>query len=465
MMDALRTVFDINYELIIFAYGLVFFILGLAIALQSRQHSRLGLAESLGWLSVFGITHGLHEWGYLFIPIQANYMNHAGTAVLQAFQTLLLGISFVALFAFGADLYRAQRPWLRYLPFLVMLLWLGWLIYATLFSTLGVGLWQQYASISARYFIALPAALLAAFGIRRVSQRQILPLELSHIDMMLRLASLAFVGYAIFAGLIVPYAHFFPARWLNQSLLVETIGIPVEVFRSLVGLVLVITMIRAMEVFDVEVDRMIEQMQEEQTLAAERERLGRELHDGAIQMVYSAGLIVESARAKVEDNSVAGERLDNALGAIDQAISSLRATMVDLRSQPESGSLVEGLQQQAADPRLTTLLDVSFENKLPEANFDRTQTRHILAISAEALSNVVRHAEATQATMSASSENGRFVLTIEDNGVGYDPGANGASYGVRNMRDRARLLGGELAFETLPGGGTAVRLSMPWENQ
>jgi signal transduction histidine kinase len=282
---------------------------------------------------------------------------------------------------------------------------------------------------------------------------------------MLRLASLAFVGYAIFAGLIVPYANFFPARWLNQSLLVESIGIPVEVFRSLVGLVLVITMIRAMEVFDVEVDRMIEQMQGAQTLAAERERLGRELHDGAIQMVYSAGLIVESARAKVEDGSVAGERLDNALGAIDQAISSLRATMVDLRSQPESGSLVEGLQQQTADPRLTTLLDVSFENKLPEANFDRTQTRHILAISAEALSNVVRHAEATQATLSASSEDGRFVLTIKDNGVGYDPGANGASYGVRNMRDRARLLGGELAIETLPGGGTAVRLSMPWENQ
>ena len=463
-MDTLRNFFDINYELIIFAYGLVFFILGLAIALQSRHHSRLALAESLGWLSIFGITHGLHEWGYLFIPIQANYMNHAGTAVLQAFQTLLLGISFAALFAFGADLCRAQRPWLRYLPSLVLLLWLVWLIYASLFSALGVGLWQQYASISARYFIAVPAALLAAYGIRRVSQRQIQPLELSHIDTMLRLASLAFVGYAVFAGLIVPYADFFPARWLNQSLFVDSIGIPVELFRSLIGLLLVITMIRAMEVFDVEVDRMIEEMQGAQTLAAERERLGRELHDGAIQMVYSAGLIVESARAKVDDDSVVGERLDNALGAIDQAISSLRATMIDLRSQPESRSLVEGLQQQAADPRLNTLLDVTFENKLPEVHFDRVQTRHILAISAEALSNVVRHAEATQAIMSASSENGRFVLLIRDNGVGYDPSSNGSSYGVRNMRDRARLLGGELTFENLPGGGTTVKLSVPWEN-
>ncbi|MFN2138017.1 MAG: sensor histidine kinase, partial [Candidatus Promineifilaceae bacterium] len=308
------------------------------------------------------------------------------------------------------------------------------------------------------------AALLAAFGIRRVSQRQIQPLELSHIDTMLRLASLAFVCYAVFAGLIVPYADFFPARWLNQSLFVDSIGIPVELFRSLIGLLLVITMIRAMEVFDVEVDRMIEEMQGAQTLAAERERLGRELHDGAIQMVYSAGLIVESARAKVDDDSVVGERLDNALGAIDQAISSLRATMIDLRSQPESGSLVEGLQQQAADPRLNTLLDVTFENKLPEVHFDRVQTRHILAISAEALSNVVRHAEATQAIMSASSENGRFVLLIRDNGVGYDPSSNGSSYGVRNMRDRARLLGGELTFENLPGGGTTVKLSVPWEN-
>ena len=462
-MDALRNFFDINYELIIFAYGLVFFVLGLAIALQSRQRSRLRLAQSLGWLSIFGITHGLHEWGHLFIPIQASYMNHAGTAVLQAFQTLLLGISFVALFAFGTDLYRTQWPWLRYLPPLVMLLWLFWLIFSSLFGALGVGLWQQYASIGARYFMAFPAALLAAFGIRRVSRRQIRPLELSHIDTMLRLASFAFIGYAIFAGLIVPFADFLPARWLNQSLLVESVGVPVEVFRSLIGLLLVITMIRAMEVFDVEVDRMIEQMQAAQTLAAERERLGRELHDGAIQMVYSAGLIVESARAKVEDGTLVGDRLDNALSAIDQAIGSLRATMVELRSQPDTTTLVDGLQQQAGDPRLTTLLDVSFTNDLPAATFDRTQTRHILAISAEALSNVVRHAQATQAIMSASSENGRFVLLIKDNGVGYDPQANGASYGVRNMRDRARLLGGELQIEPLPGGGTAVKLSMPWE--
>jgi signal transduction histidine kinase len=463
-MTELRNIFDINYELIIFAYGLVFFMLGLAIALQSRQRSRLRLAQSLGWLSIFGITHGLHEWGYLFIPIQATYLNHAGTALLQAFQTLLLGISFFALFAFGVDIYRSRWPPLRYLPTLIMLVWLGWLVLSAMFGDLGVGLWQQRASIGARYFMALPAAILTALGIWRVTYHQIRPLGLSNINNMLRVASIGFAGYAIFAGLIVPYGNFFPANWLNQSMLAEIVSVPVEVFRSIVGLVLLITMIRAMQVFDVETDRMIEQMQSEQTLAAERERLGRELHDGAIQMVYSAGLIVESARAKVEDDTVVGRRLDDALTTINEAIGSLRATMVELRSQPDDVPLLDGLQQQATDPRLTSLLDVSFNSDLPPAMpFDRRQTRHILAITAEALSNIVRHAEASHATISATSHNGHFTLAIEDDGVGYEFQPDSPGYGLRNMRDRARLLGGELKIAPGPAGGTVVQLILPFE--
>ena len=67
--------FILNREIIYFVYGLAFFLLGFAIALQSRRYSRLDLARSLIRLSAFGITHGLFEWGDLFIPIQAKYLN------------------------------------------------------------------------------------------------------------------------------------------------------------------------------------------------------------------------------------------------------------------------------------------------------------------------------------------------------------------------------------------------------
>ena len=85
-MAFLRTFFDLNHSIVLFSYGLVFFVLGLAIALQSRRYSRLDLARSLSWLAAFGFTHGLHEWGDLFIPIQGAYLSEPAVQGLKVIQ-------------------------------------------------------------------------------------------------------------------------------------------------------------------------------------------------------------------------------------------------------------------------------------------------------------------------------------------------------------------------------------------
>jgi hypothetical protein len=82
-MTFIRAFFELNRDIILFAYGLVFFVLGLAIALQSRRYSRLDLARSLSWLAAFGFTHGLHEWGDLFIPIQKEYLRTPAIELLN----------------------------------------------------------------------------------------------------------------------------------------------------------------------------------------------------------------------------------------------------------------------------------------------------------------------------------------------------------------------------------------------
>ena len=74
-MISLEEFFTLNYQLILFVYGLGFFVLGFAILLQVQQSSRLELARSLRWLAAFGITHAFNEWGDLFIPIQAQYLS------------------------------------------------------------------------------------------------------------------------------------------------------------------------------------------------------------------------------------------------------------------------------------------------------------------------------------------------------------------------------------------------------
>src|SRR5678816_516270 len=117
-MISLQEFFNLNRQLILFVYGLGFFILGFAIILQVQQSSRLELARSLRWLAAFGITHAFNEWGDLFIPIQAQYLDVTVVRLLLVFQSILLAISFACLFEFGISVLRPfnQKGWLAGVP-------------------------------------------------------------------------------------------------------------------------------------------------------------------------------------------------------------------------------------------------------------------------------------------------------------------------------------------------------------
>jgi signal transduction histidine kinase len=125
--------------------------------------------------------------------------------------------------------------------------------------------------------------------------------------------------------------------------------------------------------------------------------------------------------------------------------------MNELRQEPAVISLRQGLEEQADDPRFTTLMDIDLSVNLPsETNVDPIETTHILAITNEALSNAARHAQARQVKIAAFVENGRLHLTMKDNGRGFPKNSDNSGYGLRNMRDRARLLG--VPALAAPGG-------------
>jgi signal transduction histidine kinase len=87
---------------------------------------------------------------------------------------------------------------------------------------------------------------------------------------------------------------------------------------------------------------------------------------------------------------------------------------------------------------------------------------HLLAITNEAISNVVRHAQARQLFLTADLVQNQLVLKVEDNGQGL-PHDYVVGYGLRNMRDRARMLGGEMTFVSKPGQGATVTIIVPWD--
>jgi signal transduction histidine kinase len=287
-----------------------------------------------------------------------------------------------------------------------------------------------------------------------------------HIWRTLRLAGLALAGYAVFGGLFVPPGHFFPANWLNSELLEQWTLVPVQVYRGGLGLILALAIIRALVVFRVELDRRLGSLEEAQVLIAERERIGRELHDGTLQTIYAAGLLLRTSEKEMRqqdcpERSLA--RVQQSVSLLDEAVSDIRSYIGSLRSQPSSRSLASSLRELALADHLRSLVEVNLAVNLPEDQpLSPAQVGHLLAITNEAISNVVRHAQARQLFLTADLVQNQLVLKIEDNGQGL-PHDYVVGYGLRNMRDRARMLGGEMTFVSKPGQGATVTIIVPWD--
>lgn len=460
-MDSVRYFFIINRPIVLFVYGLTFFLMGFAIFLQSRRYSRLRLARDLNWLAAFGILHGIHEWGAMFIPIQAAYTPRIFIDLLQTIQVVLLALSFVCLLMFGAVTLERHHIWLKKLVFGLTIVW-GLGFWLTFYLLPTVATWHLYSNIWARYLLALPGSLLAAYGLREQVQTDIAPLQIGHIYRTLRVAGAALVTYAFFGGMIVPPADFLFANTLNYALLEQTIGVPVQVFRSFIGLILALAIIRALEIFEIELDRLIEQMEVERIQNAERERIGQEIHDGAIQGVYSASLILDSMQPLLEENSEVSRRLQQVKHVLKAVNTDLRSYMISLRTETPTDPLIPSLQKLILNPRFQGMLDIDLAYDR-EPTLKPMQVHHVVAIVQESLSNTLRHARASKVTISIEQSHGPVILCIEDNGRGFSPQTAPAGYGLRSMRDRARILGGQLDIDSTPGKGTQITLNLPEE--
>ena len=469
-MISLSEFFAVNQEIILFVYGLGFFILGFAIILQVQQSSRLELARSLRWLAAFGITHAFNEWGDFFIPIQAAYVDLTVVRLLRVFQTVLLATSFACLFEFSISVLSPfyRLGWWKGAPAALLALW-GFVIFFVLLPLQpDLETWHHTANALARYFIGFPGGLLAAYGLRVHAIRRIQPLNVPVIFRTLRVAGVALGIYAVLGGFIPSPVDFFPGNLLNSQTFEQFVGIPLIILRTLMSLVIAISVIRSLEIFTLETQRKIEELEQHQIINAEHERLARELHDGAIQKVYTAGLLVESASRLAESNGELGSRLERAVVVLSDAIADLRHNLAELHhpdSFPAGQSLAQVLTELAQNPHYNTLVNISLDLKLSEEDtLSPLRMRHVLAIINEAFANIVRHAKARNVLLKAAALDGRLQVTIKDDGMGFSPNT-GSGYGLRNMRDRARLLNGELHFSEPSNKGTTVTLEIPWEDK
>ncbi len=212
------------------------------------------------------------------------------------------------------------------------------------------------------------------------------------------------------------------------------------------------------------------QRSQDLAILEERERIGMDLHDGVIQSLYAVGLNLEECAELVsEDPEFVAKRLDKAINDMNQVIKDIRSYIFHLRPAAfTSNDLRQALEDLAREVRVNSLIEVevSVDGVEPDA-LPEPVAENLFHIAQEALANVAKHSGATQAWARLERQNGTCVLTIADNGKGFDvsrPGGVGHR-GLGNMADRARSIGGVFKLTSGEGKGTCITVAVPLEGE
>ena len=201
---------------------------------------------------------------------------------------------------------------------------------------------------------------------------------------------------------------------------------------------------------------------EDLTIANERQRMARELHDTLAQGL--AGLILQ---LEAVDAHLTASRPERAQAIIRQTMEQARSTLADARGVIDDlrragpldlkGALRLEASRFSAATDIPCDLQLDLDDPLPQAIQEALQR-----IVAEALTNIAHYAQASHASVALSVEAGMLLVKIHDDGVGFDPSTIPAGhYGLVGMRERVRLVDGTMEIESAPGQGALLRLRIP----
>jgi signal transduction histidine kinase len=187
----------------------------------------------------------------------------------------------------------------------------------------------------------------------------------------------------------------------------------------------------------------------------QRRRVVRDLHDGAQQRLVNAVIQLQLAASRRDLTPATRELVDAALEHAEAAIEELRELAHGIHP-----SVLTHYGLAAAVEALAERSRLPVRVQIPEERFPPAIESTAYFIVAEALTNTLKHAHATVATVSATRLDGALVIDVEDDGTG---GAVDKGSGLAGLRDRVSAVAGQLTVRSKPGQGTCVRAELPLE--
>lgn len=454
-----------------FFYGLTFIFLGLAIAVKDMSESKLRLADSLPSLAIFGFSHGLHEW--LECYLRLGYGNASVLFPIHYLKLLTLVVSFLFLNHFAIILLRSQPnirwQWLRILIPLLLVFLIMYLILSRKnldFQTI------RQADIFARLTIGNLGGVLAAFALIRHG-RVVGALSRS-VALHLRWAGISFALYAFLAGVIPSHTR------------IPFLAIPVEVFRSFAAVLITYFLVKAMNVFNIETRKTLEQQILHLAQAEKLAAIGKLAAGIAHEInnpLTNVSLNVELLKNELKNGTTPETGLEKRFAAIERNIdraSRIARELLHFSRHKEDPLIPIDLNEVVSGS--LTLLGSRHQNYRIETKLQPLLPVMAVAVKVEeVLLNVLSNAMDASAsngliTVSTRCQGSEVLIEINDHGSGIAPEhinqamdpfyttkdiGQGTGLGLSVCYNIMKLFRGRIELNSTLGVGTTVLLVFP----
>ncbi|KJS22238.1 MAG: hypothetical protein VR72_06870 [Clostridiaceae bacterium BRH_c20a] len=359
------------------------------------------------------------------------------------------------------------------MPITIFTLWLSYLFITILSYDYRSNLeWIRIGDIWSRYLMAFPGAFLSGYAIL-LQKNEFKKFGFTRFLWSLQIAAISFIIYSLSAGLIVPSGSVGLSTLINSDMFFQMTGIPIEIIRGISGLVLSISIVIILQVFDKEYILRIQEIEIAKARLEERNNLAQDLHDDIIQSLYATNLEIEDIKLSVDKindkkSQEVSEKLSFLLKNRSKIIDQIREYIGELKmANRVEVSLRKRLENLINEFDLKNKMYVKCEFDLKDELVSLTTQYHLTLILKEAVSNVIRHAKAQNFLVRISSNDTDLILEISDDGVGFNerPDKNyykkGLAQGLNNIKKRVEILNGFIEIKTKVNEGTKIIIKIP----
>jgi signal transduction histidine kinase len=350
--------------------------------------------------------------------------------------------------------------------------------------------WENGADALARYVLAVPGGILAGLALLRQAN-QSHAIEHPILANKLRWAAWGLVLYGL-TQLFVSPLLFFPANIFNTDNFMSITGLPIQVVRAALAVLITFNLIRATQITEKErqnqlsaaqnerleaLERVQDELEKREALRQEllkhiviaqedeRARISRELHDETAQTLSAFGLTLAALRQRITEQPILTDLIDQLHTLNSQMSRGIYRLVNDLRpAQLDDLGLIPAIQHLITEGQRLSRLKITLKIDGARQRMDPFIETVLFRVVQEALTNIERHAQTKYAYIHFTFEPHQVKLCVRDDGKGFDfkqHHNDRGGWGLAGMKERTASVGGEFYMQSAPNSGTLIEVTIP----